>query len=641
MAKNDIPNNSKGNARIALLAQKAITKFLTKNSSDDLGIVLNTTEVTHLDHAVGKISLESLESRQHFYTSALSYSSGSKKVINTLVNGKYDNFNITDVFWTQKDFEKDINIEPFKDLRKKVKKGTADFREIKLLALCEKYKMVFGIRKNVYLTNKEGDALYKDGEKQLKVKGGAAIIAISHPTMAISSFEYDEIVMITPDVTKKYWGMQTLTFLNNQDETKDARKMVKNLLNYMENADISDLHMGQSDDESYFITARQHTKIIPIKDENNESIQYPTARAMNIINMLIRMGNKDTESKSFAKNAILSEDLDNGRRGFRLNVLSTVNSNERGHSFSLRRLSKEDELKSPEDLNYMRIAIDAIIYLLQSEDGLIIISGKTNSGKTTLLTAMLKILRDDLERRITRMGNPIEIPLDNTIMVDVSHYGSDENKEIGSDGSIVEYILGQFLRHDPDVTVAEEVRYDHERKVALDLAERGHLTLLSSHAKNIELSIKAFLDMKGVTMSYLNSLMKGCINQKLILKPCKCTRSPEILPADCDICGGSEASGVLPVYDIVVYTNLGMDDNILDTQKILNEGKGFGITKEDCLNFYKKTGILKADSDIIYVGDNDDISLEAFVKGFEDQKRAETSFSVYDSVKYEEKVNVH
>ena len=251
----------------------------------------------------------------------------------------------------------------------------------------------------------------------------------------------------------------------------------------------------------------------------------------------------------------------------------------------------------------MKIAIVLLTYLTKQEDKLIIVSGKTNSGKTTLLTALLKMIRDLYNRRIVRLGNPIEIPLENTVMVNASGYGNDESKEITGDGSIVEYILSQFMRHDPDVTVAEEVRHDYERKVALEMADKGHLTLVSSHATTLEISIKQFLDMESVSMSHFNSLIGGCVNQKLILKPCSCTYNDKVLTKDCEKCGGSGASGVLPVCDIIVYTSVGMDDNILDTQKLLDEKKAFGITKENCISYYKRQGLLPSGVDVVFVGD--------------------------------------
>ena len=617
MSKRDIGTDK---TKLALLAKMAMKRFLkTKGKEESLSLVLNTSNVTHFEeNSLHKISLASLENRQHFYTSIIAHSPGKKTVIDTLIdNREYENLGITEFFDKKNIFEKSINIEPFKDLRKKVKRNTATKNEKEILSLCEKYKIVFGIRKDVYETNESGDIVYHSGERKIKSKGGAIVVAISSPTMAVSKFDYDEVVKISPDVVKKYWGVQTLAFLNSKEDGKDARKLVSNLLNYMENADISDLHMGQSDDESYFITARQHTKIINVNDENNEPIRYATSKANNISNMLRQMANIDTESKDLATNGVLCADLATGRRTFRLNVFKTVNNNERGFSFSLRKLSKEEELKTLQELNYLEIVITAIEYLLQKEDGMTIISGKTNSGKTTLLVAMLKILRDRYNKRIARMGNPIEIPLDNTIMVDTSHYGSNEELEIDDNNKIVQYVLKQFLRHDPDVTVSEEVRSSAERKIALELAERGHLTLVTSHAKTHELAVKSFLDVPGVKMSDVGSVLNGGINQKLILKPCKhCEDWSDVAALDCEVCGGSRASGVLPVCDIVVYTNVGIDDNILDTDTLVQENKAFRIDKDYIISCYKELGVIDKDSEVTFVGDTDSgkMLIEKFAK---------------------------
>ena len=291
------------NKTLAFIAQKGIKKFLKQNK-DELSVILETSNVTHLNQEINKISLSSLENRQHFYSNILPYSKTSPKVVKTIMESDYSNFDISEYFSTQKDFEQYVNIEPFKDLRKKAKKEKTSVREKRILELCEKYKIVFGISKDIYKKDKDDEFIRKDGEKVKEKEGGKVVVAISQPTMAVSEFDFEEIVLISGDVVKKYWGVQTLSFLNSREENKNIRNVVKHLLNFMENADISDLHMGQSDDDSYFITARQHTKIIDVTDENNEVIRYPTGRANNISNMLLQMANEDTESKALAQNGV-------------------------------------------------------------------------------------------------------------------------------------------------------------------------------------------------------------------------------------------------------------------------------------------------------------------------------------------------
>ena len=603
-------------------AKLLIKKFIKSGgkAADDLELEINGVS-TKLDESLKKISLSELSSRKLFLIT-LAHSPTKPIVLNTILDKEeYDNFGISKAYHSKKDFEGEINIEPFKDLRKKYNLGTASKDERKTFEVCRDFQLVFGVRKDIYEKDEFGNDRYHEGEKKLKIKGGDLVVATTRPTMAISNLEFDEIVLISPVVVSSYWGVDNLAFFNSKDLETDIRKKVMFLLNYMENNDISDLHMGQSDDESYFLAARRHTKMVDVKDDSNQEVRYSVGKARNTVNMLLQMGNADTESTDLAKNSVLTADLNTGRRNFRLNVLSTVNNNERGFSFSLRRLVKDEEIESLENLNYMKVAVQLFIYMISHKKGLITINGKTNTGKSTLSAAMQKTIRDDLSERkiIVRVGNPIEITLDGTIMVDPTHYGLTEDDEIKDDSSVSDYILKNIKRHDPDVVSIEETRSNTERRNAVECAHAGWLTLLTTHAGTLEECISSFLKVDGITMRDLNKVYLGNVAQELIMKPCrKCESLSNEKKHECEVCGGSGTSGVLPVFDLVVYVNVGLDDDLLDTQKLVDENKALMVSKEMCLEYYENAGLIDKNQEVVYISDigESDMDINEFMAKF-------------------------
>lgn len=600
-------NKEQQKRKAALLAKKIISTFLRTKGEKYEGHIEESLygHATNIDFSQNKekkISLKTLGDKQNFILS-LEHNIGRQVLINTVLGDEATPLGISKYYQTLDEFEKEINIEPFKDLRRKVKSNTANKEQKFLLGLCEEFNILFGIEKDAYELDAHGEMVYEDGEKKLKVKGGSLVLAYTSPSMAISHFEFDKVVMISPDIIKHFWGVSNIGFLNNKGEEFDPKRIVMKLLNFMESNNISDLHMGQSDADSYFFTARQHTKKIDIKDDDGELARYSSTKARNIINQLKNMAGKDTQGADFATNGLISQDLTNGRRNFRLNVFNTVYSNIRGNSFSLRRLSKEDELKSLQELNYMQVAIDLIIAVLEMNvAGLVLISGPTNSGKSTLLAALLVILRDMMNRRVVRMENPIEIDLGDIPTVDFSHY----EKEVLTRRDI----LDEFMRHDPDVTAIGEARKIEELLGALLLADEGHLTLLTNHAKSVEKAIKRFLDIPEVSKSDFNSLLKMNINQHLLLQPCpKCKHLTPIEANGCKKCGGSQAIGVLPVFDLIIYLNVGIYDDILDTQKLIDENKAVGIMKSDVIKYYQDKGLLDENDAIVFLDEKNNAAL--------------------------------
>lgn len=618
-----------------------IKKFINtggKKGEIELGV---SQKSTNLNLKKQKISLEHLEDRKLYYSSSLNYSPSKPIVINTMIeNDKYDNFGIKKVYKDKKAFENAVNIAPFKDLRKKYNLGKANAEERIIFETCRDFSLVFGVTKDVF--KEENDAtFYSADEKEIIEEGGKLIVATSRPTMALSKLNYDEIVLITTDVLSAYWGIDSLSYFNSKDLEGDYRKKVMFLLNYMEKGDISDLHMAQADDESYFLGARRHTKIIDVKDEDGSEVRYNVSKAKNTANMLLQMGGGDTESTDLAKNIVLTADTIKGRRNFRLNILSTLNNNERGFSFSLRRLPKDEEIKSLEKLNYMRIAINLLIYMVSHNKGLITISGKTNSGKSTLGAALVKILRDDFEgsKIIVRVGSPIEINLDKTIMVDSTHYGQNEQDEINDDNSANKYILKNIKRHDPDVVCIEETRSDNERRVAVECATSGWLTILTTHAGTAEECVSDFL--KIVDKTTLNSIYLGNVSKSMILKPCKkCKDKDNNEKKSCEVCGGSGTSGVLPVYDLIVYVNVGLEDDLMNTDKLVEENKALRISKADCITYYENKGLINKNQEVIYVsdiGDGSDFDINELMNSFPDLLDKNINAEIHKDLKNDEK----
>ena len=141
--------------------------------------------------------------------------------------------------------------------------------------------------------------------------------------------------------------------------------------------------------------------------------------------------------------------------------------------------------------------------LFEKDNGLILFSGPTGSGKTTTIYTLLDSIED---KCIYTIEDPIEVYNDKLIQLEV-------NKAIGFD---YEQGIKQILRHDPDIIMIGEIR-DHEAaNMAIQAANTGHIVIASIHASSASLIINRLLEL-GVNENHLYDVLLSLNNQKMMI----------------------------------------------------------------------------------------------------------------------------
>ena len=146
---------------------------------------------------------------------------------------------------------------------------------------------------------------------------------------------------------------------------------------------------------------------------------------------------------------------------------------------------------------------DAINNLLNRENGLIIFSGPTGSGKTTSMYTLIQMFKN---KKIYSIEDPIEIYFDNIVQIAV-------NNKIGFSYSEA---IAQVLRHDPDIICIGEIRDEYAAAMAIRAAYTGHLVICTIHAKSTKQTINRLIDLK-VNKSDINDNVIFIANQRLII----------------------------------------------------------------------------------------------------------------------------
>ena len=195
--------------------------------------------------------------------------------------------------------------------------------------------------------------------------------------------------------------------------------------------------------------------------------------------------------------------------------------------------------------------------------GMILITGPTGSGKsTTLYSALSELNKPDVN--ISTAEDPVEYNLVGINQVQV-------RDQIGLDFAAC---LRSFLRQDPDIIMAGEVRDLETAQIAIKAALTGHLVLSTLHTNDCPATVDRLINM-GVEPFLLTSSINLILAQRLVRRICEQCKEPvqlrsELLinlgvdPADlgagfptfhgrgCSNCGNTGYRGRLAVYEVMV-----------------------------------------------------------------------------------------
>jgi twitching motility protein PilT len=123
-----------------------------------------------------------------------------------------------------------------------------------------------------------------------------------------------------------------------------------------------------------------------------------------------------------------------------------------------------------------------------SENGLVLVTGPTGSGKSTTLAAMVNEVNvSSAPSHIITIEDPIEYLHENNKSVI-------DQREVGTHTLSFQNALRSALREDPDVILVGEMRDLETIALALTAAETGHLVFATLHTNGAAASIDRIID---------------------------------------------------------------------------------------------------------------------------------------------------
>ena len=157
---------------------------------------------------------------------------------------------------------------------------------------------------------------------------------------------------------------------------------------------------------------------------------------------------------------------------------------------------------------------ESIYTLVGRNQGLILVTGPTGSGKSTTQAAMIDYINRTRACHILTVEDPIEY-------VHQHRLSLVDQRQVGVDTKSFADALRSAFREDPDVILIGEMRDVETITSALNIAETGHLVLATLHTNDAPQAINRIIDnfaggQQQQVRAQLAACLTGVIYQQLI-----------------------------------------------------------------------------------------------------------------------------
>jgi type II secretory ATPase GspE/PulE/Tfp pilus assembly ATPase PilB-like protein len=168
-------------------------------------------------------------------------------------------------------------------------------------------------------------------------------------------------------------------------------------------------------------------------------------------------------------------------------------------------INKENKIGfTLESLGFFGKNLNKIHRIIQKKNGIILVTGPTNSGKTTLLYTMLDMINES-HLNIATIEDPIEYQLPYINQTQI-------NPEIGLN---FPNGLRSILKQDPDIIMVGEIRDEETANIVFNASLNGRLILSTIHSNSLVNTIERLQQIK-IPKFLLTTNLKMIINQRLV-----------------------------------------------------------------------------------------------------------------------------
>ena len=171
----------------------------------------------------------------------------------------------------------------------------------------------------------------------------------------------------------------------------------------------------------------------------------------------------------------------------------------------------ENNIKSLSKMGLTPVDTEKIKKLVKSNQGLVLITGTTSSGKTTTMYAMLKEIQSK-SLNIISIEDPVKLKIDGINQVEIAP----------DKGITYKSALKHVMLQDPNIICIDDLINDEIAREAIRASITGRLVISSIYTKNAYTTIDNLLNM-DIENYLLGANLNGIISQRLVKQLCpKC-----------------------------------------------------------------------------------------------------------------------
>ncbi len=195
----------------------------------------------------------------------------------------------------------------------------------------------------------------------------------------------------------------------------------------------------------------------------------------------------------------------------------------------------------------------------ENNNGLVLVTGPTGSGKTTTLNACINYINTNFAKNIITIEDPIEyLHTDKKSII--------SQREMGIDAVSFADALVHIGRQDPDVILIGEIRDLTTMSAALTAAYMGHLVFSTTHSIDTIRTINKIIDLFP---PYRHSEIRLQLAETL-----RAVLSQRLLPT-------KDKKGLIPAVEVMIVTplikKLIEENNLTEISQAITQGGYYGM----------------------------------------------------------------
>ena len=295
---------------------------------------------------------------------------------------------------------------------------------------------------------------------------------------------------------------ETKDLLESTDDEKPIIRLVNGLLARAVKERASDIHIEPFENE---VLVR-----FRIDGELQDKTQVPKRHASSLASRIKIIGKLNIAEKRIPQDGRIAIKVAGKDIDVRLNVLPVAH----GERIVMRLLDKSSGRLRLDQMGLEKSVYNQVLTMIEQKHGIVLVTGPTGSGKSTMLYAgLMQINTPDIN--ILTIEDPVEYQVQGVGQIEVKD-------KVGMSFPVG---LRAILRQDPDVIMLGEIRDSETARIAIQASITGHLVLSTLHTNDTASTVTRFMDF-GVQPFQLSTAVLGIVATRLVRKLCPNCREP-------------------------------------------------------------------------------------------------------------------